>query len=171
MSKSKTKHPLIAFLLASAGILYHALRHGAKPAIVNYDTGEVRLVTAENSAEELDMRKQYSYQGEMFIIVTGGDYITVRDEYNQQAFIAPCTTKQYSDKYSVKILDQSNKNNTAYSMGSSPKEAVDNACRELIAFRKQTNKGQMTRDLKNFVNSLPDVEQPSSESSNATSQP
>ena len=38
-----TKHPLVAFSLASARIVFHAFRHGAKPARVDYNTGDVWL--------------------------------------------------------------------------------------------------------------------------------
>lgn len=37
------KHPLLAFGLASARIVFHAFRHGAKPARVDYSTGDVWL--------------------------------------------------------------------------------------------------------------------------------
>ena len=37
------KHPLVAFGLASARIVLHAFRHGAKPARVDYSTGDVWL--------------------------------------------------------------------------------------------------------------------------------
>ena len=36
-----TRHPLVAFALASARIVLLSLRHGAKPIKVNYRTGDV----------------------------------------------------------------------------------------------------------------------------------
>ena len=38
-----TKHPLVAIPLASARIVFFALRHGAKPMRVDYRTGDVWL--------------------------------------------------------------------------------------------------------------------------------
>ena len=35
------KHPLIAFALASARILLFPIKHGFKPALVDYQTGDV----------------------------------------------------------------------------------------------------------------------------------
>ena len=38
------KHPAIAMVLASIGILIHAVKNAGKPLVINYRTGEVRVV-------------------------------------------------------------------------------------------------------------------------------
>ena len=43
------KHPLVAFGLASARIVFHAFRHGPKPARVDYGTGDVWLDREKSS--------------------------------------------------------------------------------------------------------------------------
>ena len=42
-ARGSIKHPLVAFGLASARIVFHAFRHGTKPARVDYSTGDVWL--------------------------------------------------------------------------------------------------------------------------------
>ena len=37
------KHPAVAIALASGRVLYFALRHGPKPLMVDYKTGDVWL--------------------------------------------------------------------------------------------------------------------------------
>ena len=38
-----TKRPVVAFALASVRILLYSIRHGGKPLLVDYSTGEVRV--------------------------------------------------------------------------------------------------------------------------------